>query len=124
MKNFQVRLGVVAACIVATPLFSACSVTDDNPNSILKNGKNDDSVVLENNGARPLYPEDTYSGGEIIDVNEIKSDYRGLGHVEEFTARLENGRVVQCLTWMNYNHDGASGQSCVWEEDGMVINSP
>lgn len=120
MKNFQVRLGIIAACIVATPLFSACSVTEDNPNSILKND-NDDSVVLENNGARPLDPEDTYSGGEIIDVNDVRSDYRELGFVKEFTARLENGRTVQCITWMHY--DNAGGQSCVWEENGTVINS-
>lgn len=112
MKNY--RVGIIAACICATGVLGACAP--------LENNTDNDSVVLEESSANPPEPTDIPNGGEVVDANIINNHYRGLGHIEEFTARLENGRVVQCITWLKY--DDAGGQSCIWEENNTVINTP
>ena len=62
-------------------------------------------------------PEDIPFGGEIIDANYIPGNYRYLGEVQEFTAELANGRVVQCITWVENRAYGA-GVTCDWDSDG------
>lgn len=126
MKNRIVGAGVFVSCVALGLV--ACEPMDTTTVDNADTGAADTGaagVTLDNSEKetrKNSKPEDIPFGGEIIDANYIPGNYRYLGEVQEFTAELANGRVVQCLTWGDYGNRG-SGVTCDWDSDGAPGSS-
>ena len=110
MKNRIVSAGVFVSCVALGLV--ACEPMDT---TTVDNGGA--GVTLDNSESTKRDDEYVPDGGEIIEANRLTDYYRYFGKVEEFTARLANGRVVQCITWVENRAYGA-GVTCDWDSDG------
>lgn len=112
MKNRIVGAGVFVSCVALGLV--ACEPLDtttvDNADTGIA------GVTLDNGENITQDYQNVPDGGEVIEANRLEHYYNHLGEVGEFTARLANGRVVQCITWEE-GGDGA-GVTCDWDIDG------
>ena len=113
MKNRIVSAGVFVSCVALGLV--ACEPMDTTTVDNADTGAA--GVTLDNSESTTRDYEYIPDGGEIIKANRLSNYYRYLGEVEEFTAELANGRVVQCITWLQNRAYGA-GVTCDWDSDG------
>lgn len=112
MKNRIVGAVVFVSCVAL--VLVACAPVDTT--TVDNVDTSSAGVTLDNSENTPRDYEYVPDGGEIIEANRLEHYYKYLGEVGEFTARLANGRVVQCITWEE-GGDGA-GVACDWDSDG------
>lgn len=112
MKNRIVGAGVIVSC-VALGLVACESLDTTTVDNVDTSSA---GVTLDNGENIKRDYQNVPDGGEIIEANRLEHYYNHLGVIQEFTARLKNGRVVQCITWEERG-DGA-GVTCDWDSDG------
>ena len=117
MKNRIVGVGVFVSCVALGLV--ACEPLDTT--TVDNVGTSSAGVTLDNSESTPRDYQYVPDGGEIIEANRLEHYYNHLGVIQEFTARLKNGRVVQCITWEE-GGDGA-GVTCDWDIDGAPGNN-
>lgn len=113
MKNRIVGAGVFVSC-VALGLVACAPVDTTTVDNADTGGA---GVTLDNSKRTTRDYQSVPDGGEIIEANRLEHYYNYFGEVDEFTARLKNGRVVQCITWVESRAYGA-GVTCDWDSDG------
>lgn len=112
----------VMVMLCATLGLASCTMTDGNSADTNANttGTDNTNITLAGNiseTTKNRESEDASPGSKIIETNYVVELHRHLGTIQEFTAELSNGRVVQCLTWEDFGNKGA-GVSCDWGIDG------
>lgn len=118
MKNRIVGAGVVVSCVALGLV--ACEPLDTTTVDNADTGGA--GVTLDNSERITRDYQNVPDGGEIIEANRLEHYYNYFGEVEEFTARLKNGRVVQCISWGEHGgYDG--GVTCDWDIDGAPGNN-
>lgn len=113
MKNRIVGAGVIVSCVALGLV--ACEPLDTTTVDNADTGGA--GVTLDNGESTKRDYQNVPDGGEIIEANRLEHYYNYFGEVDEFTARLKNGRVVQCITWEE-NGGRGSGVACDWDIDG------
>lgn len=112
MKNRIVGAGVIVSCVALGLV--ACAPVDTTTVDNADTGSA--GVTLDNGESTKRDYEYVSDDGEIIEANRVWNYHRSLGDVREFTARLKNGRVVQCIVWQEGGD--SAGLTCDWDSGG------